>query len=77
MSTPLQPWQQRVIDERKELDQKRAALDAFVLSPAFEALAIPDRLLMRYQQHHMAQYSGVLGQRIARFELKNAAGEQA
>lgn len=66
--TELQPHQQRVVDERAELDEKVKKLGAFVDGLAFAAIDPVDRALLREQLVVMRQYLYVLKQRIARFK---------
>lgn len=62
------PHQQRVIDERDELEVKRLALEKFINeSPIFENLTISDRELMCEQYRSMCVYSATLAERIRRF----------
>ena len=66
--TTLQPHQQRVVDEKTELDTKSAALQKFILeSPLFEKLELAERWRLTTQAHIMVQYSAVLGERISAF----------
>lgn len=64
------PHQQRVIDEKAELDKKHEALVKFRKeSPIFANLPFDEQLLLVHQSCLMAQYSSVLGERIAKFGL--------
>lgn len=66
----LQPHEERVIVEKRELDDKLAKLKAFCFdpgSPLFKALAPADRDLLEDQYTAMDQYSTILGKRIDRF----------
>ena len=70
-------WQQRVIDEKRELDAKIEKLRRFIFhgkintvevwSEAFEALDHLDRCLLQDQLNYMTKYSKVLTERIERF----------
>lgn len=60
----VQPWQQRVLDEKKELDERHAKLDAFLASGAFLQLPEPERRRLRRQWRCMNEYSGILAERI-------------
>jgi hypothetical protein len=65
----LQPHQQRVVDEKTELDSKIEKLAAFV-QPAnaiFQSLPDAEAGRLVYQLSIMQEYSSVLGQRIAAF----------
>jgi hypothetical protein len=66
----LTDWQQRVIDEKKELDEKRMKLDAFMSTRAYYELvrAGNDQApLLQRQYDYMTYYSRMLGERIAHF----------
>lgn len=66
----MQPHQhqQRVIDEKAELDAKAKALSDFIgLNPVFETLNADEQERMKLQNDIMWQYSEILGQRIAAF----------
>jgi hypothetical protein len=63
----MEPWQERVITEKQELDEKMAKLDAFRRSDEFIRLLREDQELLNDQHTVMEQYSDVLGRRIARF----------
>ncbi|MEI6870840.1 MAG: hypothetical protein WCL08_01025 [Verrucomicrobiota bacterium] len=62
------PYQQRVIDEKKELDARLAKLTAFLTDPAErETVTDMDRELLEKQQDAMTAYSRVLGLRVRSF----------
>lgn len=64
----LQPYQQRVIDEKEELDKKANKLSQFIgFSKIFETLDAVEQELMKEQNDMMWQYSEILGKRIAAF----------
>lgn len=64
----MQPFQQRVLQEKLELDVRLDALRAFVgSSPLFLTLPELEQWRMLKQFHHMAQYSAVLQERIDAF----------
>lgn len=65
--TQYLPHQQRVVDEKAELDSKREKLIAFWETPIFHALPQPEQKLMQEQAVHMRHYSEVLSKRIAGF----------
>ena len=60
-------YQQRVIDEKAELDERLAKLKVFLTSKTFNLLPFHDRELLEYQSEVMEQLSLVLGKRIKRF----------
>ena len=63
----LLPYQQRVIDEKADLDLKRDMLDTFFGSPVFAGIDHEEQLRLRHQAVHMHIYSTILGERIAAF----------
>lgn len=65
----IQPHQQRVVDEKSELDEKRVKLLKFISDPGtpFSRLDIDEQRRLGLQLHYMDEYSTVLGERIARF----------
>lgn len=60
----LQPHQQRVVDERHELNERLNKLLAFTSTVAFAKLPQAERELMTEQAHYMQAYSNVLAQRL-------------
>lgn len=68
MEKQLQPHQQRVVEEKAELDGKIAALQEFIAkSPRWSLLIESERWRLTTQCHTMVQYSAILGERIAAF----------
>lgn len=65
--TILQPHQQRVIDEKRKLDEDRAKLVAFMSTPTYAGLDPAEGVRLARQYNHMTDYSLVLGERIAAF----------
>lgn len=63
----LPPHQQRVVDERTELDDKLSKLVGFFLAPLFSTLPGAEQDRMRAQAVAMRTYSGILRDRIAAF----------
>ena len=64
----IPPHRQRVIDEKRELDEKLGKLQAFIDgSPVFSGLPIEDQSNLKYQLSVMEVYSCILADRIARF----------
>lgn len=63
----MQPHQQRVVDEKAELDEKLAKLVAFGITPLFASLPADEQGRLNRQHSLMEQYSAVLGERIAAF----------
>jgi len=71
----LQPHQQRVVDEKAELDGKITALQKFIAkSPVFDQLDEGERWRLTTQSHLMVQYSAILGARIAAFQQPQQQG---
>ena len=65
----MQPHQQRVVDEKTELDTKASALSNFIWrSPTFVALDTAEQERLREQNDVMWKYSEILGARIAAFQ---------
>lgn len=65
----LQPHQQRVVEERKELRDKAAKLNNFINSEDFNSV-VPnavDQMLLITQFQVMVSYDHILTQRINRF----------
>ena len=66
--TKMQPHQQRVVDEKSELDDKREKLSAFKASnPLYFQLPEAEQHRLSRQLAIMTEYSEVLGERIAAF----------
>jgi len=65
-------WQQRVIDEKAQLDERLGKLNTFIEAdekkPLDDRLLPVDRNLLITQRHHMRQYSVILERRISNFE---------
>lgn len=66
----MQPHEERVIAEKKELDDKIVKLSKFLFSETAEFIEEADAALLVEQHHVMRKYSAVLGQRIARFVIE-------
>ena len=66
----LQPHQQRVVDEKKELDAKLTKLSAFISSENFHSIVDDANEIynLHNQERFMLGYSRVLGERIAAFK---------
>ncbi len=63
----MQPHQQRVVDEKTELDAKLTKLKAFFDSETFTGLDNAEMARLREQAYVMGKYSQILGERIAAF----------
>jgi uncharacterized protein YukE len=64
----MKPHQERVVAEKKELDEKLDRLTAFFKGDTFESLSEDEKNRMSRQHRAMTEYSTVLGERIANFE---------
>lgn len=66
----MAPHQERVVAEKRELDIKISALRAFSANvPVFAALKFWQQDLLERQLKIMVNYSAILGERIAAFEV--------
>lgn len=65
----LLPHQERVVREKDELDQKLAALSAFISSENFQLIVLDEEERGRLvcQEEVMKDYSAILEERIANF----------
>ena len=62
------PHQQRVVDEKTELDEKLKKLTAFIdTNTVFENLPEDEKTRLVRQESCMSEYSKILGERIAAF----------
>jgi hypothetical protein len=66
-SSGLQPHQQRVVDEKAELDERLGKLIAFFGTPIFTGLVEEERERLAAQERAMGAYSRILADRIAAF----------
>lgn len=67
MSKQLAPHQQRVVDEKRELDDRREKLMAYFSTPFFPDLPESEQIRLERQAVAMRSYSEILGERIAAF----------
>lgn len=63
----MEPYRQRVVTEKKELDEKLAKLKAFFGTDIFGGLGDAEIDRLQRQADHMSAYSDVLGERISAF----------
>ena len=63
----MEDFQQRVIDEKKELDGRIERLRSFIDGKVFNTLAPNERRRMNLQCKVMQEYSTILNDRIANF----------
>ena len=64
----LLPHQQRVIDEKAELDDRLYKLNVFIRTDQCLGLSFDERTLLARQALTMTQYSQILGERIESFK---------
>ncbi len=69
----MAPHQERVIEEKQVLDTKLRKLTAFLDSDKCDDLPVEEWCSMKEQLFFMTGYSRVLGERIERFPIINAA----
>ncbi|WP_082439562.1 Gp49 family protein [Massilia sp. WF1] len=69
----LQPHQQRVVDEKCELDARLAKLVPFFDTPIFAGLAEEEKQRLERQEDAMKAYSEILTERIAAFTVAASA----
>ena len=62
--TPIEPWLERVIKEKAELDKKILALITFTGTEQFNELLYVQRERLITQREIMLQYSDILRERI-------------
>lgn len=67
VASDVPPHQQRVLDEKTELDDRSTKLQAFFSNPIFSGLPADEQDRMQKQAVAMQAYSQVLGERIANF----------
>jgi hypothetical protein len=63
----MQPHEQRVLDEKRELDDRLERLRHFMTTGVFRSLDNLERDLMWRQAAYMSAYSQTLGERIEKF----------
>ncbi len=61
------PHQQRVVDEKRELDEKIDKLIVFLTTSVFDGLDNGEKSRLRIQLAAMQTYGTALGERIAHF----------
>lgn len=65
---PLQEWQRRVMEERRELLERLGRLDVFLGSTLYASLDADERDRMARQRGAMGRYADILGERIEAWE---------
>lgn len=68
LKSTMKPFQERVIEEKKSLDDKISPLRLFIERETFKTLPVEEQDRMKRQLHIMEEYSIVLGERIENFE---------
>lgn len=63
----MEDWQQRVVEEKEQLDEKLAKLRTYTSSEAFAKHPDDYKSLLLNQEYHMGSYSDALRARIERF----------
>ena len=64
----MKPFQQKIVQEKAELDKKAAELSSFISgSPIFKSLAPDEQERLNLQSKIMHQYSLILAEHIAKF----------
>ena len=63
----MQPFQERVVQEKAELDEKIVKLKAFLETDTFKSLSVKEIDRLNRQFRAMCEYSSILGDRIAAF----------
>jgi hypothetical protein len=63
----VEAHQERVLEERTQLNDRLVKLDSFLYTEKFNCLSMDDQDLLITQQAIMEQYLDVLDQRIANF----------
>jgi len=63
----MQPHEERVVEEKRELDEKLAKLSEFGEGDVFAGLPADEQGRLNRQHSIMEDYSTVLGERIAAF----------
>lgn len=61
------PYQQRVVEERDELEERLVKLDVFLASEQIRSLDFNSAALMHIQAAHMRGYLSILNERIRAF----------
>jgi len=65
----MAPHQQRVVDEKTELDAKLEKLDTFGRTELYQTLPADEQGRLNRQHSVMEEYSRILGERIAAFPV--------
>lgn len=63
----MQPHQERVVQELKDLDEKISKLEVFIKGNVISTLSMDEQTRLKKQLIHMRDYSNVLNERIGAF----------
>ena len=63
----MKPYQERVVAEKKELDEKIAKLKAFIAGDTFKTVHVYEQDRLHEQRQCMEEYSEILQNRIDHF----------
>lgn len=69
-------WQQRVIAEKAQNDDRLAKLNAFIGTDKFKALSYREQYDLEHQQNLMTELSTILQRRIARFGVDEEPADE-
>lgn len=69
----MEAYQQRVIEEKSELDERISKLDAFIANSQEGKVSKVTLFLLEKQLEAMFQYSRILDIRISLFEVKQSS----
>jgi len=72
----IQPYQQRMIDELKELQERLTKLLVFLGDEVFTKLPTKEKALLVAQATTMRRYAGILDRRIKQFRARRANDQQ-
>lgn len=61
----MQKFVERMVTEKKELDERLGKLEAFLVTDTYNNLSQREKKLLKDQAETMANYSRILGERIA------------
>ena len=64
----MNPYQERVIEEKEALEEKYRKLTTFFDQPAFQDVPMDEQVRMARQADVMKEYLDILNARIVRFE---------
>jgi hypothetical protein len=64
----MRDFEERIVSELDDLEQKRSALSDFMYGDVFPTLSDVDQVLLMMQFRAMASYAALLSDRIERFK---------